>query len=60
MTGRDCDIAIGGGGLAGGPTAPTLASLRPEPAVRLIEAGPAPGRDHRWSWFERPPLQVAA
>jgi len=51
MTGRDCDIAIVGGGLAGGLIALALARLRPEIAVRVIEAGPAPGGNHRWSWF---------
>lgn len=51
MSGRDCDIAIVGGGLAGGLAALALARQRPEISVRLIEAGPAPGGNHRWSWF---------
>jgi hypothetical protein len=51
MTGRDCDIAIVGGGLAGGLIALALARLRPELAVRLFEADSAPGGNHRWSWF---------
>lgn len=51
MSGRDCDVAIVGGGLAGGLIALALAQHRPELAVRLIEAGPAPGGSHRWSWF---------
>jgi len=51
MTVRDCDIAIVGGGLAGGLIALALARLRPEIAVRVIEAGPVPGGNHRWSWF---------
>lgn len=51
MTGRRCDIAIVGGGLAGGLIALALRRARPEIAVRLIEAGPAPGGNHRWSWF---------
>ena len=51
MTGRNCDIAIVGGGLAGGLIALALRRARPEMAVRLIEAGPAIGGNHRWSWF---------
>ena len=52
MTARDCDIAIVGGGLAGGLIALALARLRPGIAVQVLEAGPAPGGNHRWSWFE--------
>jgi len=52
MTERDCDIAIVGGGLAGGLIALALARLRPGIAVQVLEAGPAPGGNHRWSWFE--------
>jgi lycopene beta-cyclase len=51
MSGRDCDIAIVGGGLAGGLIALALARLRPEVTVRVLEAGTAPGGNHRWSWF---------
>lgn len=51
MIGRDCDIAIIGGGLAGGLIALALAQLRPDLAVRLIEAGDRIGGNHRWSWF---------
>ena len=51
MSGRDCDIAIVGGGLAGGLIALALAQQRPEIAVRVVEAGPAAGGNHRWSWF---------
>ena len=51
MSGRDCDVAIVGGGLAGGLIALGLARQRPEVSVRLIEAGAAPGGNHRWSWF---------
>jgi len=51
MTGRDCDIAIIGGGLSGGLIALALARLRPETSFRLIEAGPRLGGNHRWSWF---------
>jgi lycopene beta-cyclase len=52
MTGRDCDIAIVGGGLAGGLIALALARLRPEVAVRVLESGPTVGGNHRWSWFD--------
>lgn len=52
MTARDCDIAIVGGGLAGGLIALALARLRPDVAVRVLEAGPAIGGNHRWSWFD--------
>lgn len=51
MTGRDCDIAIAGGGLAGGLIALALARHRPDITFRLIEAGPELGGNHRWSWF---------
>lgn len=49
--GRDCDIAIIGGGLSGGLIALALAQHRPELSVKLLEAGPALGGNHRWSWF---------
>jgi lycopene beta-cyclase len=51
MTGRACDIAIVGGGLAGGLIAFALRRARPDISVRLIEAGPTLGGNHRWSWF---------
>lgn len=51
MTGRTTDIAIIGGGLAGGLAALALARLRPDLSVKLVEAGPAIGGNHRWSWF---------
>jgi lycopene beta-cyclase len=51
MSGRDCDIVIVGGGLAGGLIALALAQQRPEITVRVVEAGPAAGGNHRWSWF---------
>lgn len=51
MSGRDCDIAIVGGGLSGGLIALALAAKRPELTIRLIEAGPQLGGNHRWSWF---------
>ena len=51
MTGRRCDVAIVGGGLAGGLTALALRRARPDFALALIEEGPALGGNHRWSWF---------
>ncbi len=52
MSGRTADIAIVGGGLSGGLIALALARHRPDLTVRLIEASPAIGGNHRWSWFE--------
>ncbi|HEV2597444.1 lycopene beta-cyclase CrtY [Sphingopyxis sp.] len=46
-----CDIAIVGGGLAGGLAALALASKRPDLDVRLIEPGPV-GGNHIWSFFD--------
>ena len=46
-----CDIAIVGGGLAGGLIALALAEKRPELDVRLIEASEAIGGNHIWSFF---------
>lgn len=51
MTARTCDMAIVGGGLAGGLIALALRRARPELALRLIEAGAEVGGNHRWSWF---------
>lgn len=46
-----CDIAIVGGGLAGGLAALALAKQRPDLDVRLVEGG-AIGGNHVWSWFD--------
>src|SRR3546814_7028490 len=46
-----CDIAIVGGGLAGGLAALALAAKRPDLDVRLVEPGPI-GGNHVWSFFE--------
>jgi len=46
-----CDIAIVGGGLAGGLAALALAAKRPDLDVRLIEPGPI-GGNHVWSFFD--------
>ncbi len=46
-----CDLAIVGGGLAGGLIAYALSQCRPDLVVRLIEPGPAFGGNHVWSFF---------
>jgi len=51
MKGLGCDIAIIGGGLAGGLIALALAQRRPDLATWVLEAGEAVGGNHRWSWF---------
>lgn len=48
----DCDIAILGGGLAGGLIALALHRTRPDMRVWLIEAGERLGGNHIWSFFE--------
>lgn len=45
-----CDVAIVGGGLAGGLIALALRHERPALDIRLIEAGPI-GGNHVWSFF---------
>lgn len=47
-----CDIAIAGGGLAGGLIALALAEKRPDLDVRIIEAAPTFGGNHLWSFFD--------
>ena len=46
------DIAIVGGGLAGGLIALALRAYAPGTRFVLIEAGKALGGNHRWSWFD--------
>ena len=52
MAAQQFDLAIAGGGLAGGLIALTLRTLRPELSVALVEAGDAFGGNHVWSFFE--------
>ena len=47
----DIDIAVLGGGLAGGLIALALAALRPDLRVLVIERGPRCGGNHVWSFF---------
>lgn len=46
----DCDIAILGGGLAGGLIALALHRARPDVRVKLIEADDMFGGNHVWSF----------
>lgn len=48
---RQCDLAIVGGGLAGGLIALALAERRPEARVLLIDGGETLGGNHVWSFF---------
>ena len=45
------DIAILGGGLAGGLVALALARHRPEISVMVVERGAVLGGNHVWSFF---------
>ena len=47
-----CDLAIVGGGLAGGLIALAFAARRPEARIMLVEAGPVLGGNHVWSFFD--------
>lgn len=51
MNGDAVDIAIAGGGLAGGLIALALTRARPDLRLALVESGEALGGNHRWSWF---------
>ncbi|WP_288487394.1 lycopene beta-cyclase CrtY [uncultured Novosphingobium sp.] len=51
MSAPSTDIAILGGGLAGGLIALALAARRPDVSVTVIEAGDRCGGDHVWSYF---------
>jgi lycopene beta-cyclase len=50
-THHHCDVAILGGGLAGGLIALALAERRPRLSLRLVEAGERFGGNHLWSFF---------
>jgi len=52
MSGREVDVAIVGGGLAGGLIALALFRQRPDLKLAVIEQGASLGGNHRWSWFE--------
>jgi lycopene beta-cyclase len=47
-----CDLAIVGGGLAGGLTAYALSVKRPDLAIRLIDPAESFGGNHVWSFFD--------
>ncbi|MFM2372162.1 MAG: hypothetical protein RIS85_1884 [Pseudomonadota bacterium] len=51
MTARRCDIAILGGGLAGGLVALALRRARPDLSLVLVEQGERLGGNHIWSFF---------
>ena len=51
MSGRVIDMAIVGGGLAGGLAALAVQHAHPHLRLALFEAGEALGGNHRWSWF---------
>lgn len=51
MTARVCDIAILGGGLAGGLVALALRRARPDLKLLLVEQGEHLGGNHLWSFF---------
>lgn len=61
MTGRECDFAIVGGGLAGGLIALALARSRPDLKLCIVEARATLSGHHRWSWFasDLPPEGLA-
>jgi len=49
---RQCDLAIVGGGLAGGLIAFAMARRRPDARVLLIESDARLGGNHVWSFFD--------
>lgn len=51
MTARQCDIAILGGGLAGGLVALALRRVRPDLTLTIVEQGTVLGGNHVWSFF---------
>ncbi|MBX7483627.1 lycopene beta-cyclase CrtY [Qipengyuania qiaonensis] len=51
MSRRVIDLAIVGGGLAGGLAALAVHRAQPQLRLGLFEAGESFGGNHRWSWF---------
>lgn len=51
MDGRAIDLAVVGGGLAGGLSALAVHRAHPHMRIALFEAGETLGGNHRWSWF---------
>ncbi len=47
-----CDLAILGGGLAGGLIASALAAKRPDLDVKIVDSGLSLGGNHIWSFFD--------
>jgi lycopene beta-cyclase len=47
-----CDVAIAGGGLAGGLIALALAARRPDVSVIVVDEGESLGGNHIWSFFD--------
>ncbi len=47
-----CDLAIVGGGLAGGLIALALTARRPDLVIRIVDAGETLGGNHVWSFFD--------
>ncbi len=45
------DMAVVGGGLAGGLAALAVRRAHPELNIAIFEAGESLGGNHRWSWF---------
>ncbi|KRB82640.1 lycopene cyclase [Sphingomonas sp. Root710] len=52
MTGVACDLAIIGGGLSGGLIAMAARRAQPDKRILLIEAAPALGGNHLWSFID--------
>ena len=52
MSASSIDLAIVGGGLAGGLIALAVRRAHPEMDIALVEAGDTFGGNHRWSWFD--------
>ncbi len=48
---HECDLAIVGAGLAGGLVALAVQARHPGIAIRLVDAAPVVGGNHRWSFF---------